>query len=129
MKIWLDDLRDPRAAHFHLEYVTNDEDYIASWKESDVVWLKESKACIQALETGKVTQISLDHDLGPYGCGLDVANWIEQAAFEGRIPRLVWSVHSANPVGSRAMRAALQNADRFWSESNSSGVSRAEGSG
>lgn len=126
MKVWLDDLRDPRSARSYLSNITGDEDYIASWKMPDVIWVRSAPKAIKLLETGEVTQISLDYDLGHYeGCGKDVANWIEKAAFEGRIPRLVWTVHSSNPVGSREMRVALRNADRFWR--HGSGAVRQEG--
>ena len=71
---------------------------------------------IALLASGAVTAISLDHDLGPVeaGTGYDVACWIEQAAHEGRIAQLEWSLHTDNPVGRERMRAALINADRFW---------------
>ena len=118
MKVWLDDLRDPAQAHLHYAYFveSEDEEWINSWKDPEVVWVRGSRQCIRLLEKGQVTQIAFDHDLGPYGCGMDVANWIERAASEGRIPRLRWSVHSANPVGRRQMAQALQNADKFWDE-------------
>jgi hypothetical protein len=71
---------------------------------------------ITLLATGLVSAISLDHDLGPVeaGTGYDVARWIEEAAHDGRIPRLEWTLHTDNPVGRDRMRAALINADRFW---------------
>lgn len=69
------------------------------------------------IEEGNVTHVSLDHDLGPewiVGNGYMVAKLIEELAFRDEIPRLTWAIHSQNSVGVASMRAALQNADRYW---------------
>jgi hypothetical protein len=68
------------------------------------------------LARGGVTRVSLDHDLGPpeAGTGYDVACWIEQNAAEGRLARIQWAMHSANPVGRARMEQALRSADRHW---------------
>lgn len=74
---------------------------------------------IELLKTGKVTVISLDHDLGDekiVGSGYLVACFIEQMAYFGQMPRLDWHIHSANGVGIINMRVALMNADRYWTE-------------
>lgn len=76
-----------------------------------------AQAAIAALETGAVEKISLDHDLGPEdetGNGYMVAKWIEEAAYLNKIPKLEWHIHSQNSVGVASMKAALQNADRYW---------------
>ena len=44
------------------------------------------------------------------------AKWIEQAAYAGQIPRLKWRCHTANSVGYENMKAALENADRYWTK-------------
>jgi len=97
MRIWLDDERPAPAGWVHL---------------------KTAGAAIDHLETGLVTAISLDHDLGPpeAGTGYDVALWIETAAATGKCRRLVWAIHSANPVGIRRMEMAMRSADRFWNQ-------------
>ena len=81
-------------------------------------WVRAYTAteAITLLEAGGVEEVSLDHDLGPpeAGTGYDVACWVEQAAYEGRIPPMRWGIHSANPVGRRRMTSALESADRFW---------------
>jgi hypothetical protein len=68
----------------------------------------------------KLEAISLDHDLG---CnvgdrdeGYGIACRIERDAYYGLLPRLRWTVHSANPAGAARMEAALRSADRFWDE-------------
>lgn len=85
------------------------------------VWVKTAKEAICLLEKGNVSSISLDHDLGDesiQNSGIAVANWIEHAAFDGRIGRLSWRIHSANPVGSKNMMRALVKADEFWNASS-----------
>ena len=71
---------------------------------------------ITFLQGGEVTEISLDHDLGPpeAGTGYTVACWIEERAAAGEIRRLAWSIHSANPVGRAKMEAAMRSAERYW---------------
>jgi len=101
MFVWLDDVREK----------PNNFDF----------WAKTPEEAIQLLETGIVAFISLDHDLGLennlFGeerSGYTVAKWIEQKAYEGKLPKLSWSIHSANPVGRNRMEHALKNADKFW---------------
>jgi len=101
MRLWLDDIR-PAPPGFD-------------------VHVKTAQDAIRLLKSGKVSEVSLDHDLGEgsdvgidVGTGYDVAVWIERQAFDGTVPRIVWNVHSANPVGRRRMELALQNADKFW---------------
>ena len=94
MRVWLDDVR-PMPEGFDLHVM-------------------DAVAAIAALRTGKVTFMSFDHDLGKDDTGYTVAKWIEEEAQAGRIPRLFWQIHSANPVGQKNMEAALTNADKFW---------------
>ena len=65
---------------------------------------------IELLKTGKVTDLSLDHDLGDdgRGTGYDVVLWIEEAvATGGFVPPKV-DVHSANPSARAKMEAGLE---------------------
>ena len=98
VKLWLDDLRPMPSAFNTLA--------------------KTAKEAIKILKTNKVTQMSFDHDLGPpeAGTGYDVASWVEEAAYNGDIKQFAWKIHSANPVGVRKMKQALENADRFWNK-------------
>lgn len=96
MKLWLDDERPAPPGWVRVTTATD---------------------AIARLTAGGVHEISLDHDLGedsPGGSGYDVAVWIEQAAFNGTLPKLAWSIHSANPVGRARMEQALRSANRFW---------------
>jgi len=61
---------------------------------------------IALLETGQVTELSLDHDLGDdrRGTGYDVILWIEQAvALRGFTPPIM-HVHSAKECLQNPMR-------------------------
>lgn len=97
MKIWLDDVRKMPTGYD--------------------MWCKNAHDAISLIETGKVTHISFDHDLGGFALiysGGYVANAIEQLAFQGKIPRLTWECHSMNPEGKRYIIFAMKSADRFW---------------
>jgi len=103
MKLWLDDER-PAPVGFDIH-------------------VKTAGDAIRLIKSGRVTEVSLDHDLGRSddpdispGTGYDVAVWLEENAHTGKLPRLTWNVHSANPVGRRRMEAALGNADKFWDQ-------------
>ena len=75
------------------------------------------KAAIILLKTGIVTHISLDHDLGGEETGYEIARWIEDWAYWGRLSPLTWEVYSNNPPGRAKMIQALKQADKFWGES------------
>lgn len=74
------------------------------------------------LNTGKVVEISLDHDLGDdnVGTGYLIAKFIEEKAFYGKLPRLIWHVHSDNAAGRRNIEMALKNADVYWNKADKS---------
>ncbi len=95
-RVWLDDIRPAPNGWQHV--------YSAA-------------GAIRLLEAGFVTEMSLDHDLGDearVGTGYQVACAIEEGAHEGWLKRLVVHVHSANPVGAQRMRAALEQAEKYW---------------
>lgn len=80
------------------------------------VWAKDATSAIAIIKTGRVSHISLDHDLGTELSGYDVAKVIEELAFLGKIPKMIWAVHSQNPSGRDNIIAAMESADRFWSK-------------
>ena len=56
-----------------------------------------------------------DHDLGENKIsGYIVARFIEKRAYLGKIPKMSWDIHSANPIGSENIKKAMNSADRFW---------------
>lgn len=95
MRLWLDDERPAPEGWTHV---------------------KTASEAIALLESGVVSEISLDHDLGPpmFGTGYDVASKIEELAYFDRIGPLRWSIHSANPVGRARMQQAMEHADFYW---------------
>jgi hypothetical protein len=106
MKLWLDDERDPKSIFIQDEF----------WSSPDMIWCKSVSEAINYLETGKVREISLDHDLGLPQTGYDLACWIEENAYNGKLPFLEWRIHSRNSGAAHAMYMALKNADRYWEQ-------------
>lgn len=98
MKVYLDDIREAPAG----------------WQR--VFWPDEA---IALLESGMVTDISLDHDLGDdtRGTGYNVVQWIEEAVAMRRFipPKIV--VHSANPVGRDRMLRGISAIERLYTQS------------
>ena len=77
-----------------------------------VYWPEEA---IELLKQGKVTEISLDHDLGDdeHGTGYDVVLWIEEAvATQGFQPPMI-RVHSANSSARQKMKLGIANIKRL----------------
>lgn len=75
---------------------------------------------IALLETGEVTHVSLDHDLGDdeRGTGYDVIVWIEErVATAGFLPPTL-SVHSANAAARERMEAGIRSIERLSRASN-----------
>lgn len=71
-----------------------------------VYWPDEA---IALLQTGEVTEISLDHDLGDdaRGTGYDVVLWVEEAVhLHGFVPPRM-HVHSANSAARVRMLAGI----------------------
>ena len=97
MKIWLDDIRNAPEG----------------W-----IQCKTARQAADFVDSGKVTHISFDHDLGLYLDGYWLANYIELAAMDNRISRITWDVHSANPVGRRNIDLAMKSATRFFNYNN-----------
>lgn len=95
IRVWLDDVRDAPDG-----------------------WIRAYTAheAIALLESGRVAEISLDHDLGDddaNGTGYTVACWIEEAvALRGFDPPTI-KIHSANSVGRARMRRAIESIGRL----------------
>ena len=67
---------------------------------------------IELLKTGKVTHLSLDHDLGDdeRGTGYDVLLWLEeQVLAHGFQPPAKIKIHSANSGARPKMEAAIRS--------------------
>jgi hypothetical protein len=96
--LWLDDIRDP------VDYGMSDEDF---------VWIKNYSEAVKLIETGRVTWISFDHDLGEEKTGYDIAKYIEEKVYSGAIKCPEWKIHSGNPVGRANIELAMRSAKRF----------------
>lgn len=95
LKLWVDDAR-PMPDRFNCHARTASE-------------------ALAVLRTERVVSLSLDHDLGSTTSdGCVVAEAIERGAYFGTLPRINWTVHSANPVGRQRIEAALRRADSYW---------------
>lgn len=98
MKVWLDDIRQPWIYGF------------IGWE-----WAKTADEAIDFLKTGKVTELSLDHDLSYEATlgnwdgqqtGYDVCLWM--------VANAVWppdgvTIHTLNPAGRMRMLQAIEN--------------------
>ena len=90
-------------------YLDDERETPPGWDR--VYWPDEA---IALLKTGKVTEISLDHDLGDdeRGTGYDVVTWIEEAvALNGFKPPKI-HVHSANSSARIKMQAGIEAIER-----------------
>ena len=94
-------------------FVDDERDAPEGWVR--VHWPDEA---IRLLESGAVTELSLDHDLGDdeRGTGYDVVLWIEEAvALRGfRPPRI--TVHSANSSARHKMLLGIAAIERLAAE-------------
>jgi hypothetical protein len=73
-------------------------------------WVRtySAKQSIELLKTGKVEEISLDHDLGDdQPAGYTVLLWIEEEVHFRRFNPPIMSVHSASSLGGDKMRLAI----------------------
>lgn len=109
MKLWLDDERDPTCEKIQEKFGSCGDEH----------WVKNANDAIAYISQNIVESISLDHDLGENaGSGIEVANFIEEQAFLGKLERIEWRIHSMNPIGRKNMERALNNAEKFWSSNN-----------
>ena len=97
MKVFLDDQRPAP------------EGWVRAYWPSEVIAL---------LQTGEVTDLSLDHDLGDdlRGTGYDVLTWLEEAAFARTLPIPNITIHSANAAARQRMVAAVRSIQRFLTD-------------
>lgn len=94
-------------------YLDDERPTPAGWAR--VYWPEEA---IALLESGNVSHISLDHDLGDdvHGTGYDVVLWIEEAVMtRGFVPPQM-SVHSANSSARQKMEQGIQSILRYLDE-------------
>jgi hypothetical protein len=96
MKVWLDDIRTPPDA---------------SW-----TWVRTVADAIQQMETGEVSQASLDHDLGQDDDGRELPEGrtlVYWMAEHDCWPSEAITVHSANVVGVSYMVGMIERYGPF----------------
>jgi hypothetical protein len=96
--------------------------YLDDVREAPGGWVRTHtpEETIGLLQTGEVTHLSLDHDLGldteeSERTGYSVLTWPEEEVALGRwrFPLPAITIHSANPVGRERMLRAIGSIDRF----------------
>ncbi len=73
---------------------------------------------IELLQTGKASEVSLDHDLGvdDRSTGYDVVLWIEEAVFTKGFKLPIIKVHSANSSARHKMELGINRIIKFSAE-------------
>lgn len=94
IKLWLDDVRDPR-----------------DYDKPDFVWIRSAEAAIRILNTGRVAQASLDHDVLD-GTGLDVAKFLRDNPRCLPINGVEIHSHTTNVESLAEMRQILEECYR-----------------
>lgn len=82
MRLWIDDLRPAPEGWY---------------------WAKTSAEALLVIRTGRVKEVSFDHDLGGDDTTRPVILWMSEF---GRWPERVY-IHSANPVGRDWMEGMI----------------------
>lgn len=93
MKVWLDDLRPAPDGWLRVKTVNH---------------------AINLLQTNKVTEISLDHDLGyaDKKTGYDVMLWIEEQVIKNNFTAPKIRIHTANSSAREKMKLARQSIEK-----------------
>ena len=98
IKVWIDDVR-PKPTNYNLSFHS----------VNDVI------AYLYSIKDGGVSVLlDLDHDAGNYSCDggdyIRILDWIEEKRFISANPdiRLMFRIHSANPVGRENMRRVIE---------------------
>jgi hypothetical protein len=84
--------------------------YVDDQRPAPVGWLcaRTVDEAIQYLMQGKVTEMSLDYDLGGADTtGLDVLAWLESAVDAGRIALPAMTAHSGSILGRRRLETHI----------------------
>lgn len=105
MRVYLDDIRDPPM-------------FSQLGEKLEWVICRSARELFKLLDTGAVTFIDFDHDLGQRQTGYDVAAAIERRAAKGILKPPDWAIHSANPVGANKIDKAMKNAHILWEKNH-----------
>jgi hypothetical protein len=102
--LFLDDIRNPKFVYD--ETLSLDSE---CWFTKWTVARSSEEAKRLVLEKGMPTLMSLDHDLGGPDTSIDFLSWLAREYWDGEsaVPR--FKVHSANPEGSKNIRAFMDS--------------------
>lgn len=75
--------------------------------------VRQPMDAIKLLKTNKVTEISLDHDLGGELTGYDVLTWIEGRVFLYGFKAPVIYIHTSNPSARMKMSLAVEKIQKL----------------
>lgn len=96
--------------------------YLDDERETPEGWLRVywPEEVIELLKTGKVKEVSLDHDLGDddRGTGYDVVLWIEEAVITKAFNPPAISVHSANLSARKKMELGIESIKKHATKQN-----------
>lgn len=86
--------------------------YLDDWRKPPIGWrlVTSARVLCHWLEnySDKITEISLDHDLGLENeCGYDVLLWIEEEMITNGYNPPIIHIHTANPSARHKMKLAL----------------------
>ena len=113
MRLWLDDLRDPKECVPSMGWVRGRDPN----ELDELVWVKTAPEAITLLETRHVVEMSLDFDLGDreeVGDGYMVVTWVEErvATDDDYVPPVI-HVHSSNMAGRQRLELAVRSIERI----------------
>lgn len=118
---WLDDQRDPYAAH-HSSMITAllTDDITEKVSPAEIIWVKNYEEFIEEITTNGLPDIlSLDHDLdfktmigepSTEKTGYDCAKWLVEYCLDNKLklPEIT-QCHSQNPAGKKNINTLLTN--------------------
>jgi len=98
MKLWVDDIRDPK------KFIPD---------EKNIIWAKTYKQAIKIIDSIDLQWISLDNDLGSKKTGYDVLIYLEEKTIkeENYILPFIY-IHSSNVVAVKRMEDCVEGIKR-----------------
>lgn len=99
--LWIDDYRNP----FENDWL----DFSPIGQNCNVVWVKSYQEAINYLDKNWPDAICLDHDLGEYKSGYDIAKYIINKCLECNLLLPEFSSQSLNPIDRENILSLLNN--------------------
>jgi hypothetical protein len=107
VSVWLDAERDPTSPIMMERYPILKT---RQWK-----WIKQTVQVKPLIKKGLVDFLSMDSTLGRgKEESFELADWIEEMAYKGKITRFEWNVHASNGDAAKRLKVSLEGAERWW---------------